>query len=64
MTIIMLKIIPDIQLIYRDAINQRGIIGKPSFALMVAGIDISKTIKIITEVIPNSYWKKNAETDN
>lgn len=23
-----------------------------------------KTIKIITEVIPNSYWKKNAETDN
>jgi hypothetical protein len=23
-----------------------------------------KTIKIITEVIPNSYWKQNVETDN
>ena len=23
-----------------------------------------KTIKIITEIIPNSYWKQNAESNN
>lgn len=27
-------------------------------------MDTNKTIKIITEIIPNSYWKQNAETDN
>jgi hypothetical protein len=27
-------------------------------------MDTNKTIKIIAEIIPNSYWKQNAETDN
>lgn len=27
-------------------------------------MDTNKTIKIITEIIPNSYWKQNAESDN
>ncbi|WP_426092890.1 hypothetical protein [Flavobacterium sp. DSR3-2] len=33
-------------------------------ALFGKKMDTNKTIKIITEIIPNSYWKQNAESDN
>lgn len=42
--------------IFPDEINFLELFGKK--------MSEDKTIKIITEVIPNSYWKQNAEFDN